>query len=562
MKKTFTLLVVMCGLFTVLNAQTPLDPNQFVNAQITGPGIYTVEAGKFYAFDGRLDLTYDVTIQGPDEGWILNATNPPVIVQTPGADGSDRQFMEIKGGGTFTLKNVILSGTHSNGEVGRVFINNTGGTGYEIDNCVITDWEDFALRNQNAEAEFISVTNCVFINGVRLRYSEWGGFPIRLDAAPSKLIWENNTAVNTGRLLANNGPFLNASISIIHNTYLNQSVAAEEQRAYEMIYANNIYYNYHFLGYKTENHSAPSDLYATYFSNFNTFASATPAQLEYVSLYLGQNLFFREQQILDWFATKGGDSITTSLLWEHADVDSFILNDVNYTIGANYANIDPGFTTAPGNTAKIVDNINGTYTAPTEEWVDWRITSPVSFNQDGFPALSWPPAFDLSYSNTALQTAGTDGLPLGDLNWFPEKKAEYVTNRTAIIEALRDSMENAVLVYDPETMESTPLITEIVTSIEQVSAASGQFELSNYPNPFTKSTVIKLRLPQQSKVSLSVYNAVGAKVYELTENELASGTYEFSIDASTLSRGVYLYTMNVLGKDGQSYVSSKKMIKE
>ena len=561
MKKVFTLFIAFCGLFTVLSAQTALDPNKFVNTQITGPGVYTVEAGQFYAFDGRLDLTFDVTIQGPDDGWIMNATNPPVILQTPGADGSQRQFMEIKEGGSFTLKNVILSGTHNNGEVGRVFINNTGGTGYVIDNCVITDWEDFALRNQNADAQSISVTNCVFINGLRLRYSQWGGFPIRLDVAPENFVWENNTAVNTGRLLANNGPFLNATMSLIHNTYLNQSVAAEEQRAHEMIYANNIYYNYHFLGYATENHSSPSDLYATYFSNFNTFAGSQD-QLHLVSLYLGQNLFFREQAIKDWFSAKGGDSIATSLLWEHADVDSFIIFDNNYTIGTNYMDIDPGFATPPGNTDAIVKNIEGQYFNPTEEWIDWRIESPVSYNEEGFPSLKWPPAFDLSYSNTGLQTAGTDGLPLGDLNWFPDKKAEYLANRDAIIEAIRDSMFDAVAVYDPLTMDNTPMITEIVTSIEQISAISGQFDVSNYPNPFNQSTAIKLRLPQQSQVTFSVFNMVGAKVFELTENELPSGTHEFMLDASKLSSGIYFYEINAIGRDGQTYFGSKKMIKE
>ncbi len=63
MKKIFTLLIVFCGLFAVLNAQTALDPNEFVNAQITEAGVYTVEAGQFYAFDGRIDLTFEVTIE-------------------------------------------------------------------------------------------------------------------------------------------------------------------------------------------------------------------------------------------------------------------------------------------------------------------------------------------------------------------------------------------------------------------------------------------------------------------------------------------------------------------
>jgi hypothetical protein len=563
MKKIFTLLIVMCGLFPVLNAQTALDPNQFVNTQITGPGVYTVEAGKFYAFDGRWDLTFDVTIQGPDNGWIMKQANPPVIVQTPGADGSQRQFMEIKAGGSFTLKNVILSGTHSNDAVGRVFINNTGGSKYKLDNVVITDWEDFALRNQNADADSISVTNCVFINGVRLRYNQYGGFPIRLDVSPKYLKWENNTGVNVARLLANNGPFMNADMTVIHNTYVNQITAAEETRAHEIIYANNIFYNYHFLGYKTANHSVPDDLYNTFFVNWNDFFPVKD-NLDKVSLYFGQNLFFREQQITDWFTANGGDSIAPSLFWETARVDSIIMADDNYTFGANYTDIDPGFTTPPGNTAKMLAYNTAHYTQPPpSNWVDWRITSPVSWNAEtGLPSLSWPPAFDLSYSNTDLQMAGTDGLPLGDLNWFPEKKAEYLANRDAYLTAIRDSMVNAKVFYDPLTMENTPMLSKVVTSVKQISAISGEFDMSNYPNPFNNNTAIRLRLPQQANVTLSVYNVAGVKVFELTEKELQAGTHEFSIDASNLSSGIYLYKANAIGINGQNYVSSKKMIKE
>ena len=49
----------------------------------------------------------------------------------------------------------------------------------------------------------------------------------------------------------------------------------------------------------------------------------------------------------------------------------------------------------------------------------------------GNPPLLFPPVWplpeDLSYSNTDLLTAGTDGLPLGDLNWFPDKKEVWIT---------------------------------------------------------------------------------------------------------------------------------------
>ena len=91
-----------------------------------------------------------------------------------------------------------------------------------------------------------------------------------------------------------------------------------------------------FLGYKTENHSSPDNTYGSYFTTWNYFADSKES-LDSVSLYLGQNLFYREPAILDLFEEIGGNSIAPSLLWEHADVYSFILADDNYTIGTNYA---------------------------------------------------------------------------------------------------------------------------------------------------------------------------------------------------------------------------------
>lgn len=558
MNKSTLLWLFLVGLFTVSTAQTPLDPLQTVNTQITAAGVYTVAAGEAYAFDGRIDLAFDVTIQGPDDGWIMNATNPPVFVNTPAMDGSARNFFEIKAGGSLTLKNVLFSGTHSNDEVSETFVANTGGSKLIVDNCVFTDFLNFALRNQN-KGDSLSITNSVFINGVRLLYSPWGGFPLRMDVACDNVILENNSVVNSGRLTGNSGPWHNANVHEMHNTYMNQTVNGHEQRANEMVTANNIFYNYHIIGRKNELAVAPSNTYDASFTTWNYFADSKDS-LDKISLYLGQNLFYREQAILDWFDTNGADTLSPSLLWEHPDVDSFITTDDNYTIGTNYAEIEPGFTMHPGNTDSIVKYLDGHWLDPTLTWPDWRVTPPVSWDGGtGLPVLSWPPAFDLSYSHVGLQSAGTDGLPLGDLNWFPAKKAEFLADRDAIIASLRDSMVNALAVYDPTTMTNTPLITELNTSIEQ-ELPEQLYSLTNYPNPFDRSTTIKFGLLKPSKVTLSVSNLFGQKVFEVTENRLAEGTHEFNFDASALSNGIYIYTINGTGTNGQSFVASRKMI--
>lgn len=559
MKKNFTFILALAlGLFTVANAQTTLDPNQFVNTQITGPGVYKVEAGKAYAFDGRLDLAFDVTIEGPEVSWIMNATNPPLLVNTVGADMLSRQFFEIKAGGSLTMKNLVISGSNFNNEVVGVFLANTGGSKIIMDNVAFTDWKDFAIRNQFKGQE-ISVTNCVFINGVRLSYSQWGGFPMRMDVSANKVTWENNTVVNSGRLITNSGPFFNANIHELHNTYLNQAVAGHEQRANEFITANNIFWNFHFIGRKTATHSTGgNNTYDSYFTTWNYFKEAKDS-LNKISLYLGQNLFYKPQEMLTWFSTIGGDSIAPSLLWEHADVDSFIVADDNYTIGTNYSQIDPGFKVGPGNVNKIVDFVNNLQRNPTADWVDWRITSPVSFDANGLPVLAWPPAFDLNYTNVGLQTAGTDGLPLGDLNWFPAKKAEYLAKKEAIITAIKDSMVNAKGVYNPATMDATPMITKITTSVQNP-VVMNQLDMKVYTNA-DRSSSVQFNLPEQATVTMTVYNVYGQKVFE-TSKASVSGHNVFNYDASKLSTGVYMYTIDANTIYGKRYMETQRLIKK
>lgn len=77
----------------------------------------------------------------------------------------------------------------------------------------------------------------------------------------------------------------------------------------------------------------------------------------------------------------------------------------------------------------------------------------------------------------------------------------------------------------------------------------------NYPNPFNPQTNIKFDLPKNGFVTLSVFDSKGALVQLLVNNELASGGYEVTLDASMLPSGVYFYKLNTDG-----FTATKKMI--
>jgi hypothetical protein len=78
----------------------------------------------------------------------------------------------------------------------------------------------------------------------------------------------------------------------------------------------------------------------------------------------------------------------------------------------------------------------------------------------------------------------------------------------------------------------------------------------NYPNPFNPSTKIQYNLPENSFVSLKVYNTIGQEVASLVNGVVPAGSHEINFDASKLNSGVYFYTI----KSGNNFVQTRKMI--
>jgi hypothetical protein len=77
----------------------------------------------------------------------------------------------------------------------------------------------------------------------------------------------------------------------------------------------------------------------------------------------------------------------------------------------------------------------------------------------------------------------------------------------------------------------------------------------NYPNPFNPSTTIKFSIPEAGIVTLRVFNLLGQEVATLLNSEKTAGVYEASFDASTLSSGIYFYTL-----EAKNFTSTKKMV--
>ena len=77
--------------------------------------------------------------------------------------------------------------------------------------------------------------------------------------------------------------------------------------------------------------------------------------------------------------------------------------------------------------------------------------------------------------------------------------------------------------------------------------ATGLSVNQNYPNPFSKTTVINYSLTKSSDVTFTVYDITGRVITSNNMGNVATGQYTINLSANTFSPGIYFYTFNVNG---------------
>ena len=90
----------------------------------------------------------------------------------------------------------------------------------------------------------------------------------------------------------------------------------------------------------------------------------------------------------------------------------------------------------------------------------------------------------------------------------------------------------------------------------QEPTSAAVYELyQNYPNPFNPVTTIQFTLQDAGIATLKVFDILGREVTTLLNEERTAGIHSIPFDASSLSSGVYFYTL----KSG-NYSASKKLL--
>ena len=98
--------------------------------------------------------------------------------------------------------------------------------------------------------------------------------------------------------------------------------------------------------------------------------------------------------------------------------------------------------------------------------------------------------------------------------------------------------------YQPTSIDESGDLTPAAFNLEQ-----------NYPNPFNPETQIRYEVPEESEVTLEVFNLMGRRIAVLASGTHQPGQYTASFDANDLASGVYIYRLQA-----GSFSQTKKMM--
>ncbi|MDZ7336853.1 MAG: T9SS type A sorting domain-containing protein, partial [candidate division KSB1 bacterium] len=102
----------------------------------------------------------------------------------------------------------------------------------------------------------------------------------------------------------------------------------------------------------------------------------------------------------------------------------------------------------------------------------------------------------------------------------------------------------------------------VLTGVKEIAGKTSNLPtkfavLGNYPNPFNPSSVIRYALPEDSRVTLKVYNVLGSMVAEIPLGLQKAGINEVTFNAEKISSGIYFYHFQaVSGRNNKLSVSS------
>jgi Secretion system C-terminal sorting domain len=525
-----------------------------------------------------LDHGQDLEIVAPKPGNDQNSA-PPQILWTD--EEIDRAYI-IQSYSDVIMKNVWVRyadvlGNKVSGSI--VFENQDGEDNPEVgyfegcifDYCGIGAESSGAIcvKSDHFEGEF---QNCYWRNNSDNHFRYYGraiSFPYESTGWHyDKLLFENCTFSNLGRIVMQEGNEYSDNVHINHCTLINslEWVFQSAGWIHNASITNSIFVNANVLGYRALDVCDDTQDYDDFedglcdppgggLINGITTVDSLGFTVDFTDfdrkIYIGNNCYAFNDWMLAWYSESpwakekirnrlsediyhpspmlSEDEIT--FIDSVDDSGNKVFTKMNVDWGTIYEE-DPNFIVPATNVDTFKQFVEHKWDLNQD--IDWSYLPDAGKNQ------TWPLPENMAYNNIAYQTAAMGGFPLGDLNWYKDQMPAWEAQREKEWEDINNLL-NGNPVSVKETAGAIPVDYKL-----------GQ----NYPNPFNPTTQIEYSIPEAGYVSLRVYNNLGEVIQNIFSGQQNAGNYIATFDGSRLASGVYYYTLRA----GKGSISKKLVL--
>jgi hypothetical protein len=487
--------------------------------------VYRLERGGMYLLNGHV-----ANIKGaPMRIWAADGAGPkPLIIMAVNQSGANDDVAYLEGDGHF--KNLYLSGIDNIGIQDRytMAVYDTGARvvweGVHIDHSRQSHIRVYGVNTR------LFFRDCEFRNSIDLATPSNGRFFDGRGLAVDTIMYQNCTIyLNSQRMFRTDGAVVN-TIIMDHNTFYQNAYGAftttgtkqagplETRRGVNVRITNNIFQDLCTEALRHPKTLNPPDRLPLIAVDSLGSPSITEESRNWI---VRNNAYGWAPEFKSFWAGWGIDTLVKAPTFISPYGDSvFFKVKPNFVQSGNFEELVQ-FTDAPSSDSLL-------------KYVRYRFTS--NFTNSGNPDpradrngigdLTTKPEtfgietnpFNFDYPTTQrAYTAGDGGFPVGDLNWFPAKKAAW------------------------QAVNGVDGVHEAIVTDYQLE--------QNYPNPFNPATRIAFALPYATRVTLTIYNAIGQQIVRLINREERSAGQHSAFwngkDASgtAVPSGVYFYRL-------------------
>jgi len=530
-----------------LNQAIDLDPSPQAGR------VYELRVNGYYPLASNPTTPADraVTIAGADyTPMVVNDSPdlPPIVC------GFGLNYGGISVANDLTIKNAVVMPAASDGTLGWAFFSAVNpNLTLTLDNVLMEHTRWTFVQSNDVAGTSIKISDSYFVN-MNGNYGRRSGGVYDNVNHNTDTIWvENSTHIFGQGMLYKFRNFPINKVIFNHNTFINIGHSLFETLGYQsnMSVTQNIFINCQTKPYRPGLDYPETDVDSLPTGIINV--RDLPEDYEQLDrkILVDANLIYWDPRLVNIADTANSIPIdgytnwVSQMITMNRRTQDMFDNDAGYpylTEGTCYYCL-PDFEETRNLLGDMVDTLKNYSIAIMHSGAgavlpDWRL---VSTGAENYVVPDWPIPINLSYSNAVLQTIGYGGFPLGDLNWFPDKKAEWLAQRTEEYASIQEILDNGTM----------------IRGIQEISGSlPGEYRLQqNYPNPFNPTTTITYRLPVSTTVELKIFDIQGREIRTLVNEHQSAGAHSVIFNAHHLSSGVYFYRLQA-GR----YFDTKKLL--